>query len=145
MVALFRVAAPKWVRSPRSDQQQYYRPVQASPHSPLQQRPHTAAGPRTSQSRPQHLRNQPSQLGGASTLSKATTATYDERMLAPSAGSARSERTLKKKRSAFGWFKKAFSLDEEERAAFEARRAMAQQDRYYDSNSPRFLDGRRIR
>lgn len=137
---------PQMVRSPRSDQQQYYRPVQASPHSPLQQRPHTAAGPRASHFRPQHLRNQPSQLGSASTLSKVTTATYDERMLAPSTrGGAQSERTLKKKKSAFGWFKKAFSLDEEERAAFEARRAMAQQDRYYDSNSPKFLDGRRIR
>ncbi|POR35482.1 Uncharacterized protein TPAR_04301 [Tolypocladium paradoxum] len=133
------------IHSPRSDQQQYYHPVRASPHSPLQQRPHTAAGPRASQPRPQHLRNQPSQLGGMSTLSNVTMATYDERAATPSARTLGGERTQKKKKSAFGWFKKAFSLDDEERAAFEARRATAQKDRYYESNSPKFLDGRRIR
>ncbi|UNI23135.1 hypothetical protein JDV02_008972 [Purpureocillium takamizusanense] len=135
---------PQNTRSPRSDHQQYYRPVQASPHSPLQQRPHTAAGPRASQFRPQHLRNQPSNLGGMSMLSNVTTATYDDRSAASSERTY-SDRTLKKKKSAFGWFKKAFSMDEEEKAAFKARREMGQRDRYYDANSPKFLDGRRIR
>ncbi|PNY25150.1 Uncharacterized protein TCAP_04913 [Tolypocladium capitatum] len=130
--------------SPRSDQQQHYHPVRASPHSPLQQRPctaanqHTAASPRTSPLRPQHLRNQPSRLGGMSMMSVVSTTT-------PSVQTQGGDGTLKKKRSAFGWLKKAFSMDEEERAAFEARRAMAQKDRYYEPNSPKFLDGRRIR
>ncbi|KAJ6442637.1 cyclin-dependent kinase regulatory subunit [Purpureocillium lavendulum] len=135
---------PQATRSPRSDHQQYYRPVQASPHSPLQQRPHTAAGPRASQFRPQHLRNQPSNLGGMSMLSNVTMATYDDAS-ATSSDQTHSNRTLKKKKSAFGWFKKAFSMDEEEKAAFKARREMSQRDRYYEANSPKFLDGRRIR
>lgn len=56
-----------------------------------------------------------------------------------------SGRTLKKKRSAFGWFKKAFALDEEERAAFEQRRQQESPRPYYDDRSPKFLDGRRVR
>ncbi|PHH86753.1 hypothetical protein CDD83_9803 [Cordyceps sp. RAO-2017] len=141
---------PQVVHSPRSDQQQYYRPVQASPHSPLQQRPHTATGPHASSPQPgaHQLRKQPSQVGSMSTLSNVTLATYDEGGAAAPAAAPRPrghEKPLKKKKSAFGWFKKAFSLDEEERAEFQARRAMAQRDRYYDGNSPKFLDGRRIR
>lgn len=68
---------------------------------------------------------------------------------------ADSTRTVKKKRSAFGWLKKAFSLDEEERAMFEARKR-AMPVNYYapyhhghpgggvEGHSPRYLDGRRI-
>ena len=53
-------------------------------------------------------------------------------------------KSLKKKRSAFGWLKKAFALDEEERAAFEARRQMETKNLYYDGRSAQFLDGKRI-
>lgn len=59
-----------------------------------------------------------------------------------------SGRQVKKKKSAFGWLKKAFTMDDDERAAFEARKAVAAQgsNNYYNQqDSPRFLDGRRIR
>ncbi|KAK1975668.1 hypothetical protein LZ30DRAFT_342791 [Colletotrichum cereale] len=134
---------PPTIPSPRSEHQ-YYRPVQASPHSPLQQRPLTAgAQPRSpygSQSGyyPAHQRNAPSRLGGASMLSTVTTMTYDSQV------TASGEKRLKKKRSAFGWLKKAFSLDEEERLAYEARRQQEMPNMYYDSRSPKFLDGKRV-
>lgn len=135
---------PQLAQSPRSDHQQYYRPVRASPHSPLQQRPHTATGPRSPATF--HQRNQPSALGGMSTLSNVTNAVYDDNATTPKAGGSQAgERQLKKKKSAFGWFKKAFTMDENERAAFEARKTTQHSDRYYDANSPKFLDGRRIR
>jgi hypothetical protein len=54
---------------------------------------------------------------------------------------------VKKKRSAFGWLKKAFSLSEEEKAAFEERRRMAtvEAQQYYEGASEnRWLDGKRI-
>lgn len=72
---------------------------------------------------------------GMSMLSNVTTMTQET-----------STRTIKKKRSAFGWLKKAFSLDEEERAAFEARRRAQPVNYYhgYDGRSPRYLDGKRI-
>lgn len=70
-----------------------------------------------------------------SMLSNVTTMTTD------STGTGRS---VKKKRSAFGWLKKAFSLDEEERAAFEQKRREQSKNLYYDSRSPQFLDGKRI-
>jgi hypothetical protein len=124
---------PQLIPSPHSDQQ-YFRPVQASPHSPLQQRPHTAGGVRQSAYQ-HHQRNAPSRLGGMSTLSNMTSATPD------TPGS----RTLKKKKSAFGWFKKAFSLDEEERAAFEQRKKDQARNPYYDPRSTVFLDGKRVR
>jgi len=71
---------------------------------------------------------------GMSMLSNVSTASYQ----------SGSSQTLKKKRSAFGWLKKAFSLDEEERAAFEQKRRQQQTGVYYDERSPRFLDGKRI-
>lgn len=58
---------------------------------------------------------------------------------------AQTGQTVKKKRSAFGWLKKAFSLDEEERAAFEARKNQQIHNPYHDTRSPKFLDGKRIR
>jgi hypothetical protein len=71
---------------------------------------------------------------GMSMMSNVTTATNE------------TGQTLKKKRSAFGWLKKAFSLDEEERAAFEQRRHhQAPPNPYHDTRSPKFLDGKRIR
>ncbi|GAB0136856.1 hypothetical protein EsDP_00005144 [Epichloe bromicola] len=134
---------PQITHSPHSDHQQYYRPVRASPHSPLQQRPHTAVGGRMSF--PVHLPNQPSALGETSTLSNVTNAVHDDDARTRTSASRTTAGTLKKKKSAFGWFKKAFTMDEDEKAAFEARKAMQHQDRYYNSNSPKFLDGRRIR
>ncbi|KAG5931588.1 hypothetical protein E4U53_001691 [Claviceps sorghi] len=135
---------PQVTHSPCSDHQQYYRPVRASPHSPLQQRPHTAVG--SGRTPPMHLRNQSSAVGGMSTLSNVTNAPNDDDDARTGVTATRTMAgTIKKKKSAFGWFKKAFTMDEEEKAAFEARRAMQHQDRYYEPNSPRFLDGRRIR
>jgi hypothetical protein len=55
---------------------------------------------------------------------------------------------VKKKRSAFGWLKKAFSLSEEERAAFEERRRMGERQGYHDDGQRRpreWVDGRRVR
>ncbi|OAA54333.1 hypothetical protein SPI_08952 [Niveomyces insectorum RCEF 264] len=121
---------PNVIPSPHSDQQ-YFRPVQASPHSPLQQRPHTAG---QVPSRPYHLRNAPSSMG-MSMLSSVTTMTQN----------SKGQPTLKKKRSAFGWLKKAFTLDEDERATFDHRRQIEERNLYYDARSPRFLDGKRIR
>ncbi|KAI1375418.1 hypothetical protein F4677DRAFT_137312 [Hypoxylon crocopeplum] len=113
------------IPSPRSDQQ-HYLPVRASPHSPLQQRPWTAG----THVHPGHVRNQPSAMG-MSMLSNVTTLNPERK-------------TLKKKRSAFGWLKKAFSLDDEERAEFEARRAQQAPNPYYEGRSPKFLDGKRL-
>lgn len=126
---------PNILPSPNSDVQ-YFRPVQASPHSPLQQRPHTA-GPHAADqtpSRPFHLRNAPSSMG-MSMLSSATAMTQD----------SKGQPTLKKKRSAFGWLKKAFTLDEEERLTFDQRRQIQERNLYYDTRSPKFLDGKRVR
>jgi hypothetical protein len=127
---------PNTIPSPLSDQQ-YFRPVQASPHSPLQRpwtsgpvavpRPHTSA---TQYQHGGHQRNAPSAMG-MSMLSNVTTMNTEGK-------------TLKKKRSAFGWLKKAFSLSEEERVAFEARKQIHTPGPYYEGRSPKFLDGRRI-
>ncbi|KAK3394328.1 hypothetical protein B0H63DRAFT_444496 [Podospora didyma] len=121
---------PGLLPSPQSDQQ-YFRPVQASPYSPLQQRPHTAG---TTRSRHPPPRNIPSAMG-MSMMSNTTTATNE---------TGKTGASLKKKRSAFGWLKKAFSLDEEERLAFEQKKREQTKNLYYDSKSPQFLDGRRI-
>ncbi|ORY54808.1 uncharacterized protein BCR38DRAFT_357486 [Pseudomassariella vexata] len=131
-------AMPNTIPSPLSDKQ-FFRPVQASPHSPLQQRPWTAVTapahmhrPHTSATHHQysHQRNAPSTMG-MSMLSNVTTANTEHKK-------------LKKKKSAFGWLKKAFSLDEEERAAFEAKRQQQSPNLYQDGRSPKFLDGRRV-
>lgn len=144
---------PTLMQSPNSDYQHYH-PVRASPHSPLQQRPHTAAGPQSRQPSgyfPQHLRGQPSRLGSMATLDSIAAAENPDnrtvRQGAPSVGGSRSVggKTLKKKKSAFGWFKKAFTMDDEERAAFEARKNTYQADNYYKDKSPKFLDGKRMR
>ena len=79
----------------------------------------------------------------------------------PQQGSGASIRTaapggsgaIKKKKSAFGWLKKALSLDEEERAEFEARRratnlaAAGVYDPGYMEKpaEPLFIDGKRVR
>lgn len=144
---------PPILPSPHSEYQQTYHPVRASPHSPLQQRPHTA-GP-ADQYHPSgyfqgHQRNQPSRMGGMSTLSSVTTATNDDAATVTSRATTQAGgKRVKKKKSAFGWLKKAFSLDEDEKAEYEARKAMQYQNQYqnqyYDGHSPKFLDGKRIR
>jgi len=134
-------ARPPLMASPSSDFQHYH-PVRASPHSPLQQRPHTAAGPQpypSTPSYPKHLRNQPSRLGSIAPTSAGDRATHQ------GTPSVQTGRTVKKKKSAFGWFKKAFTMDDDERAAFEARRQMDAPDNYYKDKSPKFLDGKRLR
>ncbi|KAK0730381.1 hypothetical protein B0H67DRAFT_652299 [Lasiosphaeris hirsuta] len=127
-------ARPRLIPSPHSDQQ-FFRPVQASPHSPLQQRPHTSGTMSTSRFPNQQAppRNIPSAMG-MSMLSNVTTMTHE----------TGSSQTLKKKRSAFGWLKKAFSLDDEERAAFEQKKREQGRNLYYDQRSPKFLDGKRV-
>ncbi|KAK0729262.1 hypothetical protein B0T21DRAFT_350178 [Apiosordaria backusii] len=136
--------APGLIPSPHSDRQ-FFRPVQANPYSPLQQRPHTSGTVGGVQQfnfphPPIPSRNIPSAMG-MSMMSNGTAMTNET---ANSKGGG----ALKKKRSAFGWLKKAFSLDEEERAAFEQRRREQMgQDPYASGgvvNSPRFLDGKRI-
>lgn len=54
---------------------------------------------------------------------------------------------VKKKRSAFGWLKKAFALSEEEKLAFEERRRRTDWDdrRYYEQPRQRWVDGKRVR
>ncbi|KAJ4322538.1 hypothetical protein N0V84_004784 [Fusarium piperis] len=140
---------PPLMPSPHSEHQQFYHPVRASPHSPLQQRPHTA-GPADQYHQsgyfPGHQRNQPSRMGAMSTLSSVTTATYDDAATVTSRATTQAGgKRVKKKKSAFGWLKKAFSLDEDEKADYEARRAMQYRDNYYEGHSPKFLDGKRIR
>ncbi|KAL2130270.1 hypothetical protein VTI74DRAFT_6687 [Chaetomium olivicolor] len=123
---------PGTIPSPHSERQ-FFRPVQASPYSPLQQRPHTSGtiGPHHFPAPP---RNIPSAMG-MSVMSNGTTMT----------GQMGGGKSVKKKRSAFGWLKKAFSLDEEERAAFEQRRKEQMANPYYEAKSQQFLDGKRIR
>ncbi|RSL46358.1 hypothetical protein CEP54_013896 [Fusarium duplospermum] len=140
---------PALMPSPHSEHQQFYHPVRASPHSPLQQRPHTAGlADQYHQSGyfPGHQRNQPSRMGAMSTLSSVTTATYDDAATVTSRATTQAGgKRVKKKKSAFGWLKKAFSMDEDEKAEYEARRAMQYHDNYYDGHSPKFLDGKRLR
>ncbi|KXJ91558.1 hypothetical protein Micbo1qcDRAFT_66230 [Microdochium bolleyi] len=141
----YRHSGVEAMPSPHSERQ-FYRPVQASPHSPLQQRPWTSTGPSapnhqhalsgsstSSHHRPQHSRNQPSRMG-MSMLSNVTTHTQQ------------AEKTVKKKRSAFGWFKKAFALDESERAEFEARKNQQFDNSQYqqEQHGRKFLDGKRL-
>jgi hypothetical protein len=89
-------------------------------------------------------------MGGMSTLSNVTTATNDDAATVTSRATTQAGgKRVKKKKSAFGWLKKAFSMDEEEKAEYEARKAMQYrsqyQDQYYEGLSPKFLDGKRIR
>lgn len=147
--AELRQVRPSMTPSANSDYQHYH-PVLASPHSPLQQRPHTAAGPHGRQPSG-HLygpgQKQPSRLGSMATMStigSEARTTKTARTVTPSTRSSGSK-TVKKKKSAFGWLKKAFTMDEEERAAFEARKTVQYQDNYYKDKDPKFLDGKRMR
>ncbi|KAK4152240.1 hypothetical protein C8A00DRAFT_16445 [Chaetomidium leptoderma] len=121
---------PGMIPSPHSERQ-FFRPVQASPYSPLQQRPHTSGtvGPHHFPAPP---RNTPSAMG-MSMMSSGTAMTNQ------------TGKSVKKKRSAFGWLKKAFALDEDERATFEQRKREQMANPYYEAKSQQFLDGKRIR
>lgn len=156
-----RTLSPAPLPTPMSEQQPaFYRslgPVQASPHSPLQ-RPWTAtsSGASTPQARSM-LRKAPSQAtflaheprtfyqastnDGMSIRSKTTTRTTR---------TSNTTKSEKERRGVFGRLKKAFSLSEEEKAAFEQRRRglveeQARVDMMNRQTAPRYLDGRRIR
>ncbi|CAH0048271.1 unnamed protein product [Clonostachys solani] len=159
----------------RSSELRQYHPVLASPHSPLQQRPHTAAGPpggypqsfrRPSESMPPPIRPNAARVTTMSTMSSAPGHYGDRgnyhdsghyggsqygapsmRTVTHSTRTTRTttDRTLKKKKSAFGWLKKAFTMDDEERAAFEARKTSQYSENYYKDKNPKFLDGKRMR
>ncbi|KAH6663209.1 hypothetical protein B0J14DRAFT_278850 [Halenospora varia] len=141
-----------FVPSPRSDQQ-FFRPVNASPHSPLQ-RPWTAAPSNImhihSNSSSSNLRyghtHTPSQLGNRNGAPSAMGMSMMSDMTTVTEGGKK----VKKKRSAFGWLKKQFSLSEEEKAAFEAKRRATDQgypQGYNERGQPqqKWLDGKRIR
>ncbi|KAF8848639.1 hypothetical protein BDZ45DRAFT_635466 [Acephala macrosclerotiorum] len=145
------------IPSPLSDQQ-FFRPVQASPHSPLQ-RPWTA-GP----SNPLHMHSNSStsNLSQRNNYHAHTPSQLGNRRGAPSAmgmsvmtdftmmTEGGTEKKVKKKRSAFGWLKKAFSLSEEEKRAFEERRVQAEGEReewrrMRGEVAKGWRDGRRVR
>ncbi|KAL2161412.1 hypothetical protein VTH06DRAFT_7973 [Thermothelomyces fergusii] len=122
---------PPLIPSPHSERQ-FFRPVQPNPYSPLQQRPHTS-GTVAPHHFPAPPRNAPSRT--ATSMTNSGTAMTKE-----------TGKGVKKKRSAFGWLKKAFALDEEERAVFEQRkREQIVDNPYYAPRSQEFLDGKRIR
>ncbi|KAK4239910.1 hypothetical protein C8A03DRAFT_13745 [Achaetomium macrosporum] len=123
---------PGMIPSPHSERQ-FFRPVQASPYSPLQQRPHTSHTINAHHF-PAPPRHTPSAMGMSVMSSGAS-------MTNQTVGG----KTVKKKRSAFGWLKKAFSLDEEERAVFEQRKREQLANPYYEPPTQQFLDGKRIR
>ena len=143
------VLSQSFLPSPRSDQQ-FFRPVNASPNSPLQ-RPWTAAPG------PNHIHSHSAGSNGSGSRHVHTPSALGNRRGAPSAMgmSMMSDMTtvtengkkVKKKRSAFGWLKKAFALSEEEKAAFEERRRGTdwEQERYYERPQPRWIDGKRVR
>ncbi|KUJ24628.1 uncharacterized protein LY89DRAFT_572309 [Mollisia scopiformis] len=145
------------IPSPLSDKQ-FFRPVQASPNSPLQ-RPWTA-GP----SNPLHMHSNSStsNLSQRGNYHAHTPSQLGNRRGAPSAmgmsvmsdmtmmTDAETGKKVKKKRSALGWLKKAFSLSEEEKRAFEERRVLAERERereirVREQERRRWVDGKRIR
>ncbi|KAM0575143.1 hypothetical protein ACHAP9_001162 [Verticillium nonalfalfae] len=131
-----KTTPPESIHIPRPHPAEFQRPPQATRSH---QSPDSAYGSDDQQHyRPGHQRNAPSRMGGASMLSNVTTMTYDSQ-------ASGTTQKLKKKRSAFGWLKKAFSLDEEERMAYEARKQQTLQNPYYDARSPKYLDGKRVR
>lgn len=184
---------PPYINSPRSDQQ-HFRPVQANPNSPLQ-RPWTAAPDAHQQQDLRHsssniaMNNHYKQLRDPSSISFAAgtgqsnldRSTMASNLSSDTALSNRSGETIgldtegkkiKKKRSGFGWLKKAFSLSEEERLAFEERRRQTEGHGQHgngngysnygnnhgsrpgtgygvysgdDRGAPKWLDGKRIR
>ena len=152
-----RLVTPPMLRdgtnSTRNEHQRHFLPVNASPHSPLQ-RPWTAAPAShhahhnsnfSNLSNGSNISTMRSQLPPSSkprTLRNMPSATGMSTMTYMTEGG-----TKKKKKSAFGWLKKAFSLSEEEKAAFEEKRRRANDEaRYYEERpAPKWIDGKRIR
>jgi len=133
--------------TPRSDQM-HFKPVQASPHSPLQ-RPWTAAPtPRfppgraagQAQSNSYNGRDSSAQSVFPSNMSQMTRASE------ATVGVDAEGKKVKKKRSGFGWLKKAFSLSEEEKMEFEQarRRRDVLPVEYGGRREREWLDGRRV-
>lgn len=107
-----------YATSPRPDQRTF-QPAKVKPHSPYQ-RPWTAGPPDQRSVSVANLSTKSQTIGTGN------------------------DKKLKKKRSAFGWLKKAFSLSEEEKAVFEAKRRAPPPPINYGPERM-FLDGRRIR
>jgi hypothetical protein len=116
-----------YVNSPMSDQQ-HFRPVRASPNSPLQ-RPWTAG--------PTNLRSYSASTTNLSMMTDVTTFTENGTKM----------EKKKKRRGPLGWLKNAFALSEEEKAEFESRRRAPTSNTYVPERRPQkmFLDGKRIR
>ncbi|KFY87995.1 hypothetical protein V498_06941 [Pseudogymnoascus sp. VKM F-4517 (FW-2822)] len=149
-----------YVTTPRSEQQHFH-PVQASPNSPLQ-RPWTAAptqrlppgrsnGVTSAQynSYGNSYGNSNSYSGTPGRESRMNNSVYPSNMsrmtLASqvTVGLDEQGKKVKKKRSGFGWLKKAFSLSEEEKLEFEEARR--RKDVVDEGGRERmFLDGRRV-
>ena len=145
-----------YISSPRSEAHMTFQPVLASPHSPLQ-RPWTAAEnrvrPGTSATGNGHSYSANAMLsvnghqnnygqGGVrgSNMSQMTRASEMTVGVGPDG------KKVKKKRSGFGWLKKAFSLSEEEKAEFERnrRRQIEEEEGWRSPRERQFLDGRRV-
>ncbi|EPQ61685.1 hypothetical protein BGT96224_1205 [Blumeria graminis f. sp. tritici 96224] len=145
-------------------EQQFFLPVNASPHSPLQ-RPWTAgplqnplhSQPNSSNSNLSTYTIHSRRNGAAHSTGRIHTHTPSTLRNLPSAmgQSTMSDATSKgprKKRSMFGWLKEQFSLSEEEKQAFEARKQLGEierlaAERMTKNSGPdrrRWLDGKRI-
>ena len=133
-----------FLSSPRSDQQSL-RPITASPNSSPQ-------CPWTATTAPSHIQGHsasskgshvPSRLGNR----KGPPSSMGMSMASDMTMVTENGRRVKKKRSAFGWLKKAFALSEEERVAFEERRRMTDYEAgaYYKPASQRWIDGKKVR
>jgi hypothetical protein len=149
-----------YVTTPRSD---HFQPVQASPHSPLQ-RPWTAAPtprfpPGRGSSQPQYNSYNGTGSGGGNAYSGAyggrdssalsvfpSNMSQVTRASELAMGVDEQGRKVKKKRSGFGWLKKAFSLSEEEKREFEEarRRRDVLTVEHGGRRERQFLDGRRV-
>ena len=149
-----------YISSPRSEAQMTFQPVLASPHSPLQ-RPWTAAEnrarPGTSVTGNGHSYSANAMLGVNGTYNqgqygaggvRGSNMSQMTRASEMTVGAGPDGKKVKKKRSGFGWLKKAFSLSEEEKAEFERnRRRQIEEEEEEGWRSPRerqFLDGRRV-
>ncbi|OBT82863.1 hypothetical protein VE02_08564 [Pseudogymnoascus sp. 03VT05] len=159
-----------YVTTPRSEQQHFH-PVQASPHSPLQ-RPWTAAPTQrlppgrsngvtsaqynsygSSYGNTTNSYNGGGGSGGRESRLNGSGSVYPSNMsrmtLASqvTVGVDEQGKKVKKKRSGFGWLKKAFSLSEEEKREFEEarrRRDVVVEEEGRRGRERMFLDGRRV-
>ncbi|ELR02279.1 hypothetical protein VC83_06472 [Pseudogymnoascus destructans] len=151
-----------YVTTPRSEQQHFH-PVQASPHSPLQ-RPWTAAptqrlppggssgvtSARYNSYGSSYGNSNYSAGGGRESRMNGSGSVYPSNMsrvtLASqvTVGVDEQGKKVKKKRSGFGWLKKAFSLSEEEKREFEEARRGRDVVEKEGRRERIFLDGKRV-